>query len=123
MPRSVATGISACTAAASRPRTSPPLGPTTVAPTSTPLPEEKLVIEGWLQVVAEDLPAVVAAARPAAEQYGGRITGEEISRNRAQLKVRLPPHQVRPFIAWLEKQGEITERRLTANRLRAVMPD
>ena len=79
---------------------------------------EYLVVEGWLHLAVDDVPLVAEAVRGQVAAAHGRVVEDNVSGSGASwagtLKVRLPPSQVEPFLAWIGKQGEVEERRLQA---------
>lgn len=94
-------------------------GPTVTASdaTTTQIPEQ-LVVEGFLTVEVGEVGDIVPGLRKLVEDGGGRVITEEVSGGEtswsASLKLRLPPAQVEPVVAWLAGRGDILDKRINA---------
>jgi hypothetical protein len=93
---------------------------------ATAIPEQ-LVIEGWLRVEVESIKDLVSGLRKQVEDAGGRMINEEVSGAEtswsATLKIRLPPEQVEPIVAWLAGRGQITDKRISATDVSRTLFD
>jgi hypothetical protein len=80
--------------------------------------EEKVVVTGRLRLAVEDGPKTVDAIRAFVASLGGRVVNENlVGRDRTwsgDLRVRVPPDQVTPLVDWLERRGDVEERRVEA---------
>ena len=84
---------------------------------AAPLPE-RVVVEGAVELEVEDPERAADGLRGEIERLGGRVVSEKVdgaARSwRAQIRVRLPPERVDEVVAWLDRQGEITSKRIEA---------
>jgi hypothetical protein len=89
--------------------------------------EEKLVVEGWLGLDVDDVPGTVAAIRAQAVAAGGRVVREEVSGGArswsGSLEVKLPPGGVSSFLDWLQKQGNVRDKRIQATDVSRTLFD
>jgi hypothetical protein len=85
--------------------------------TTTQIPEQ-LVIEGSLSVEVGEVGDIVPGLRKLVEDGGGRVITEQVYGGEtswsATLKLRLPPAQVEPVVAWLAGRGDITNKSINA---------
>jgi hypothetical protein len=92
--------------------------PQVASATSPTSADEKLVVNGSVSLVAEDVPRVTRDLRAQAAARRGSLVSEVISGAeqgiQAAVRVRLPPPEVTPFLDWLATQGRIESRRLEA---------
>ncbi|MCE9578295.1 MAG: DUF4349 domain-containing protein [Deltaproteobacteria bacterium] len=95
-------------------------------PTATQIPEQ-LVVEGSLSVEVSEVGDLVPALRTQVEAAGGRVITEQVFGGEtswsAHLKLRLPPAQVEPTIAWLAKRGDIVDKRIDATDVSRTLFD
>lgn len=86
-------------------------------PTSLQIPEQ-LVIEGSLHVQVTEVNDLLSGLRAQVEAAGGRVINEQVSGGEtswsANVKLRLPPAQVEPTVAWLAGRGDITYKNINA---------
>lgn len=86
-------------------------------PTTLQIPEQ-LVVEGSLHVQVTDVTDLLGGLRAQVEGGGGRVINEQVSGGEtswsATVKLRLPPAQVEPTVAWLAKRGDITYKSIVA---------
>jgi Domain of unknown function (DUF4349) len=77
---------------------------------------ERVVVEGALDLEADDPEQVARALRGEVERLGGRVVSETVDGAaaswRALIRLRLPPAQVNAAVAWLERQGDVTSKRI-----------
>jgi len=96
------------------------------APTATQIPEQ-LVVEGSLAVEVVEVGDLVSALRTQVEAGGGRVIAEEVSGGEtswsAHLRLRLPPAQVEPIVAWLAGRGDVLDKRITATDVSRTLFD
>lgn len=85
--------------------------------TTTQIPEQ-LVVEGSLTVEVGEVGDIVPGLRKIVEDGGGRVITEQVYGGEtswsATLKLRLPPAQVEPVVAWLAGRGDILDKRINA---------
>jgi hypothetical protein len=107
-----------------------PGAPATTAATgdavATAIPEA-LVVEGWISVQVESIKDLVSDLRKQVEDGGGRMINEQVSGAEtswsASLKIRVPPAQVEPIVAWLAGRGEIIDKRISATDVSRTLFD
>ncbi len=91
------------------------------------LPEEKLVVTGYLSMAVDDGPAAMKTIRASVETAGGRVVNENESGAdywwNGHLTLRLPPGEVQGFLDGLGKVGKITTRRIEASDVSAEFFD
>jgi hypothetical protein len=79
---------------------------------------DKMVISGTVRVVVGDVAVAVASIEQEVARVGGSVATETFSRGDrsadGQMRLRLPPEAVVPFLAWLERQGKIESRNMQA---------
>lgn len=80
------------------------------------LDKEQRVIEGWLEIKVERVAETAAAIRAQVESNGGRVMDEQIGGDATSryghVQVKIPPATVDPFLAWIEKQGDLHGKRI-----------
>lgn len=95
----------------------PPAPPASQVAAGTP-PKEMLVIEGWLQIMVDDVRAAAASVRKQVEEAGGRVIVEDVSGSKdavyGNLQVRIPPDRTAQFLEFIDKLGEVQARRIQA---------
>ena len=96
------------------------------APSTVQLPEQ-LVVEGSLTVEVGEVGDLIAALRAQVETGGGRVIAEEVSGGEtswsAHLRLRLPPAQVEPTVAWLAGRGDVLDKQITATDVSRTLFD
>lgn len=101
--------------------------PAQVAGESTPTLPEQLVVEGRVAIEVEDAAHTAAALRTWVAAAGGRVVSDQVNGAaqswHAALKLRLPPAQVDPLVAWLDKQGNITSKQIQATDVSRTLFD
>ena len=79
---------------------------------------ERLVVEGAIYLEVDDPEDTARALRAEVERAGGRVLSERVDGAaeswRANIRVRLPPPQVQVVVGWLDRQGDITSKRIEA---------
>jgi hypothetical protein len=77
---------------------------------------EMIVVEGWVRLAVDDVPAALGAIGGHVREHGGRIVDESVSGRAPSftgtMRVRVPPALVEPLLAWLGERGEVGARRL-----------
>ena len=95
-------------------------------PLATQLPEQ-LVIEGTVSIEVDEPGDVVPATHAEVARLGGRVIEESVSGAEAswsaQLKLRVPPDQVDPVLAFLAHRGRIVDKHITATDVSRQMFD
>ena len=117
----------ACGAAMKSPMAAPSAPPSAIAaggaagpssPIATELPEQ-LVIEGTVTLVVDEVKDVLPALHARVAELGGRVIDESVTGAEntwsAHVKLRVPPAQVEPVLAFLAARGEITDKHITAS--------
>jgi hypothetical protein len=93
-----------------------PTGDTTAVTPDQPPLQQKLIVEGWINLEVEEVPDVAAAIRERTQVVGGRIVNEQLSGGArswsGHLQVKLPPQQVPGFLDWLVRQGIVRSKRI-----------
>lgn len=78
--------------------------------------KEKLVVEAWISMKAEDVPQTVDSIRKQVSSLGGRVVNESLGGAKtswnAHMRVRVPPTGVAGFVSWLGESGDITSKRV-----------
>jgi hypothetical protein len=101
---------------------SPAPGAIAVAPS-----KDKLVVEGWVSVSVDDVPAAAAALRALVERGGGRVISEQIEGAATSwsgtMTLRLPPGEVDVVVDALGKAGTIVSKRLQATDVTKTLFD
>jgi len=94
---------------------------------ATKQPPEKLVIEGSLTLVVEEIGTIIGDLRHQVEGAGGRVLTEVVSGAEtswhAELTVRVPPDKVEALLGWLASHGEITDKRITGTDVSKTLFD
>ena len=79
---------------------------------------DKRIVTGTVRVVVADVAVAVSAIGQEAARVGGSVAREIFSRGdhsaNGQIRLRLPPEAVVPFLQWLETQGKIESRDMEA---------
>ena len=99
-----------------------------VVPTAVAADKEKLVVEAWIQLQADDVAQAAAAVVARVEADGGRVVssnlvGAERAASSAALELRVPPDKVAAFTGWLPSLGVIESKRTLASDVGKVMFD
>lgn len=81
---------------------------------------EKLVLELWFELEADDVTAVAAAVAERVAKDGGRVVsssveGGERDATSAALELRVPPVRAAAFATWLAAQGELASQKTLAS--------
>jgi Domain of unknown function (DUF4349) len=88
---------------------------------------DRVVVEGALDLEADDPEKVARALRGEVERLGGRVVSERVDGAaaswRALIRLRLPPAQVDAAVAWLERQGEVTSKRIESTDVSRTLFD
>ncbi len=88
---------------------------------------ERLVVEGAVHLEVDDPEATARALRREVERAGGRVLSERVDGAaeswRASIRLRLPPPQVEVVVAWLDRQGDITSKRIEASDVSRTLFD
>jgi Domain of unknown function (DUF4349) len=86
-----------------------------------------VVVEGSLDLEADDPEKVARALRGEVERLGGRVVSERVDGAaaswRALIRLRLPPAQVDAAVAWLERQGDVTSKRIESTDVSRTLFD
>lgn len=86
-----------------------------------PQPGEKMVVTGAIHVYVEDGTKAVESLRVWLNAHRARIVGEELRGSgrswTGDMRVRLPPDEVRGFVKLLEETGDVSETRLQAEEV------
>ena len=110
--------------AAAAPAPGAPAAATETAARSLP---ERLVVEGAVFLEVDDPEATARALRQEVERAGGRVLSERVDGAaeswRASIRLRLPPPQVEIVVAWLDRQGDITSKRIEATDVSRTLFD
>jgi hypothetical protein len=103
-----------------------PAGPSESSPTTLQIPEQ-LVIEGSLHLQVTEVGDLISGLRAHVEQAGGRVITEQVSGGEtswsASVKLRLPPAQVEPTVAWLATRGDIVSKNINATDVSRTLFD
>jgi hypothetical protein len=88
---------------------------------------ERLVVEGAIYLEVDDPEDTARALRAEVERAGGRVLSERVDGAaeswRANIRVRLPPAQVQVVVGWLDRQGDITSKRIEASDVSRTLFD
>ena len=92
---------------------------------------ERLVVEGAIYLEVDDPEDTARALRAEVERAGGRVLSERVSERvdgaaeswRANIRLRLPPAQVEVVVGWLDRQGDITSKRIEASDVSRTLFD
>jgi hypothetical protein len=98
---------------------SPPPVASVVA-SAIPTEHERLVVEMWFEMQAEDVARVAAAVIARVEHDGGRVVSSSIEGSRrdatsAALELRVLPAKAAAFSTWLGSQGAVESERTLAS--------
>jgi len=90
--------------------------------------KEKLVIEAWIRLQADDVAKTAAAVAARVEADGGRVVssnidGSDRAASSAALELRVPPARTSEFTGWLSTLGVIESRRTLASDVGKLMFD
>jgi hypothetical protein len=102
-------------------------GATIAADPAVPVLPERLVVEGAISLEAEDPESTARELRAEVDRMGGRVVSEQVDGAaqswRAHIRMRLPPGSVDEVVAWLERQGEVTSKRIAATDVSRALFD
>jgi hypothetical protein len=102
----------------------PAVAATTTAAQALP---ERLVVEGAIFLEVDDPEDTARALRAEVERAGGRVLSERVDGAaeswRANIRLRLPPQQVEMVVSWLDRQGDITSKRIEASDVSRTLFD
>ncbi|HKE15964.1 MAG TPA: DUF4349 domain-containing protein [Kofleriaceae bacterium] len=94
---------------------------------ATPVIPERQVVEGAVDLVAEDPEKTARGLHEEVEGLGGRVVTEQVDGAstswRATIRVRLPPAKVDAVVAWLDDQGDISSKRIQATDVSRTLFD
>lgn len=78
--------------------------------------KKALVVEGSLTLEVAEVPEVAGDLRDYIDKIGGRVTSESLSGGErswtGHMQVKLPPETVDDFLSWLNKRGDIRNKRI-----------
>jgi hypothetical protein len=99
-----------------------------VVPAAVPAAREKLVVEAWIRLQADDVAKAAAAVAARVEADGGRVVSSNVSgsdraASSAALELRVPPEKAAAFTSWLPSLGVIESRRTLASDVGKLMFD
>jgi hypothetical protein len=99
-----------------------------VVPAAVPREQEKLVVEAWIRLQADDVAAAAAAVTARVEADGGRVVSSNLvgagrAASSAALELRVPPGKAAAFAGWLESLGVIESKRTLASDVGKQMFD
>ena len=99
-----------------------------VMPPAVPAEKEKLVVEAWIRLQADDVARAAAAVIARVEADGGRVVssnidGSDRAASSAALELRVPPEKTAAFTGWLPSLGVIESRRTLASDVGKIMFD
>jgi hypothetical protein len=102
--------------------------PAQVIESAGPKEPEKLVIEAWLEIQADDVAQASGAIRARVEAAGGRVVSENIvgagsAASSAALELRVPPAQAMGVVTWLGAVGTVESRRVLASDVSKTLFD
>ena len=93
---------------------------------ATPQPD-KIVIEAWIEMQADEVAKSVAAIRARVESVGGRVVSENVvgakSASSAAMELRVPPAHALATTAWLATIGIVESRRVLASDVTKKLVD
>ncbi len=97
-------------------------------PSAVPAEREKLVVEAWIRLQADDVARTAAAVAARVEAEGGRVVsssvdGPDRAASSAALELRVPPEKAGAFAGWLATLGVIESRRTLASDVGKLMFD
>jgi hypothetical protein len=101
---------------------------TTTTESLTPTINEKLVIEGYIDMHADNVIETVEAIRTRITAAGGYIVdetvhGSESAATNATLQLRVPPAQATSLAGWLGTLGVVTAKRMAATEVSKTLFD
>lgn len=99
-----------------------------VVPAAVPAAKDKLVVEAWIRMQADDVARAAAAVVARALADGGRVVSSNVvgvarAASSAALELRVPPEKAAGFTSWLETLGVIESRRTLASDVGKLMFD
>jgi hypothetical protein len=99
-----------------------------VVPAAVPADAEKLVVEAWIEMQADDVAKTTAVITAQVVADGGRVVssnviGTDRAASSAALELRVPPAKTVGFLSWLGAQGEIESRRTLASDVGKLLLD
>ena len=99
-----------------------------VVPSAVAADKEKLVVEAWIRLQADDVAKAAAAVIARVEADGGRVVssnliGSDRAASSAALELRVPPAKTAAFTGWLGSLGVIESRRTLASDVGKLMFD
>jgi hypothetical protein len=99
-----------------------------VVQAAVPAEQEKLVVEAWIRLQADDVARTAAAVIARVEADGGRVVSSNIdgpdrAASSAALELRVPPEKTAAFTGWLPSLGVIESRRTLASDVGKQMFD
>lgn len=97
-------------------------------PAAVSAEREKLVVEAWIRLQADDVARAAAAVAARVEAEGGRVVsssveGPDRAASSAALELRVPPEKASAFAGWLSTLGVIESRRTLASDVGKLMFD
>ena len=97
-------------------------------PAAVPAEKEKLVVEAWIRLQADDVAKAAAAVIARIDADGGRVVsshidGSDQAASSAELALRVPPEKTAAFTGWLPSLGVIESRRTLASDVGKIMFD
>lgn len=98
----------------------PPVAVASVVPSAVPAGTEKLVVELWFDMQADDVATVAAAVVARVEKDGGRVVSSSIEgggrdATSAALELRVLPANAAAFSTWLATQGAVESQKMLAS--------
>jgi hypothetical protein len=90
--------------------------------------KEKLVVEAWIRIQADDVAKAAAAVIARVEADGGRVVSSNIigadrTASSAALELRVPPDKAAAFVTWTGSLGVIESRRTLASDVGKILFD
>lgn len=90
--------------------------------------KEKLVVEAWIRLQADDVAKAAAAVIARVEADGGRVVSSNIigadrTASSAALELRVPPDKAAAFVTWTGSLGVIESRRTLASDVGKILFD
>jgi len=102
--------------------------PAQVIESAGPKEPEKLVIEAWLEIQADDVAKAAGTIRARVEAAGGRVVSENVvgagsAASSAAMELRVPPAQAMGVVTWLGAVGTVESRRVLASDVSKTLFD
>jgi hypothetical protein len=90
--------------------------------------KEKLVVEAWIRLQADDVAKAAAAVIARVEADGGRVVssnliGSDRAASSAAIELRVPPGKAAAFVTWTGSLGVIESRRTLASDVGKILFD